>query len=108
MRSFAFACVVSALALSVGCQSEVLRRRTLDQASTTTDYYYQQVLDNVAQIEVNPYALPYFLDPKTQQTQIQRNLQANYSLGWDFITSGLFMGRYFFDKQSSVIQGSQT
>lgn len=72
-----------------------------------TGLHYQQVLDNIAMHAVDPNALPYFSYASTGQNAVQRTVAAKYNLGWDFITSGVYLGRYLVDKQSSEISGQQ-
>jgi hypothetical protein len=78
----------------------MLRERTVDQARTITDVYYEQVLNNLALHAANPDALPYFSYPSTGANAIQRTATGSYQLGWDLITaSGALFNRYLFDKQ---------
>lgn len=60
---------VMTLAQGAGCTHLALERRTVNQASTTTDLQYRQVLDNIAMFACNPDALPWHL--KLQGASIQ-------------------------------------
>jgi hypothetical protein len=101
--------VLSVTIASAGCQATALGNRTIRHAGSVTDVYYSQVLENLALTMADPSALPYFTDPATQSTTLQRTGQANYQLGWDLVLSpAQLLGRYLFDKQSSQIQGSQS
>ena len=53
-----------------GCTSSRLRQRTINQARTLPELQYQQVLDNLAQIAVNPAALPWHVNLREGTTQI--------------------------------------
>jgi len=100
-----------AILLCPGCATNRLVHRANDQASTLTNLYYQQVLDNLAVTIEEPDRLPYFADPTQGRQSIQRAAQINYTLNWDLIVSaGLarLVDRYLVDKQSSQIQGGQT
>src|SRR6185369_17658419 len=98
MRSY----LVGALLLATtGCQAIKLGEKTLELAGTTPDVLQQQVLDNLAMLAANPVAMPYYLEPGTGTAQIARTVQASYSPGWTFITSGVYVGRYLFDKQGA-------
>lgn len=85
-----------------------LRRRATNLATTTTDLLYIQVLDNIASTIDNPATLPYFDVPAVGTAQLQRTVQASYTPGWDFITSGTYIGRYLFDKQQAGLNASNT
>ena len=93
--------------LSAGCQHNVVRKKVNELVSTTPDLYYEQVLDNLAMMAASPQSMPYFAVPQSGSNTNQRQLQASYTPGWDFISgaSALF-GRYLFDKQSAQIGGS--
>jgi hypothetical protein len=96
------------LAFGVGCQEAQLREKTLKVVNTTSDLLYDQVLDNVALSIDNPAALPFFDGPTQGTAQVQRNFQASYTAGWDLLAfSASFAGRYLFDKQAAMLQGSQ-
>ncbi len=41
-----------------GCQALALKRCTLEQGATPTDIRYQEVLDDLAMVAHDPYALP--------------------------------------------------
>src|ERR1700722_321278 len=41
-----------------GCTSIALERHTLSQAASPTDIRYQEVMDNLAMVARDPYALP--------------------------------------------------
>jgi hypothetical protein len=79
---------------------------TNDEAGSVTDLYQQEVLNNLAQQAANPSTLPYFSVPGTGTTTDQRQIQANYTLTFDLITSSVvrFADRYLLDKQSAYIQ----
>jgi hypothetical protein len=56
--------------LASGCTADRLRRSTGDQASTMTDFQYQQVLNNLALLSKDPYSLPWHLTIKTGTSQV--------------------------------------
>jgi hypothetical protein len=61
-------------ALSVwptGCTAVQLRRSTVQQSTTLSDIYTQQVLNNVARFIHDPHALPFFAFPNQGTTAIQ-------------------------------------
>jgi hypothetical protein len=84
-----------------------LRDRATTLATTTTDLLYQQVLDNLARQIDSPASLPSFDVPALGTAQIQRTVGMSYQPGWDFITQGVFAGRYLFDKQQAMLNGQQ-
>ena len=92
---------------TTGCQTTMLRERTVEQARTITDLYYEQVMNNIALHAANPDALPYFSYPATGQNVIQRTATGSYQLGWDLITAaGSLFKRYLFDKQFAQVTAS--
>jgi hypothetical protein len=90
-----------------------LRTRLNDQSATVEDVRYQQVLNNLAMIIVEPGKLPYFCDPQTARTTITDTASVNDGLGWSLITAapagvlGLF-DRFLFTSQSSLLTATQT
>jgi hypothetical protein len=64
--------ILVALTLSFlpGCTHLALERRTVNQASTTTDLQYRQVLDNIAMFSCNPNTLPWHLNLQTASVQV--------------------------------------
>ncbi len=100
--------------LFAGCQSVMLRERTVGQATTITDIYYEQVMNNIAMHAANPEALPYFSYPGAGVNTIQRTLTGNYTPGWDLVqlaTLGPAVAaakayHYLFDKQSAEVSAS--
>jgi hypothetical protein len=89
-----------------GCQNIQTQKRSNELMTSVPDLYYQQVLDNLAMISANPGALPFFGVPGTSTDTNTRQINASYSLGWDFISSaGVFLGRYLVDKQSTILGG---
>jgi hypothetical protein len=95
------------LAIVSGCQETRLRERTLQQASTVTDLYYRQTLNNLAMMYENPGAIPYFSLPSQGTNTNQNAVNAMYNPTWDFITAkGAYIGRYLQDKNSATFGGS--
>jgi hypothetical protein len=66
-----FAVLAVAILGSTGCTSVKLHQSVTSQATTVMDLYYQQVLNNLAQFSVNPYALPSHVQIKEGSAQIQ-------------------------------------
>ncbi len=54
-----------------GCTYVQLRKSTVNQSTTLSDIYTQQVLNNLAMFVQNPDALPFFAFPNQGTTQIQ-------------------------------------
>lgn len=96
--------------LSAGCQSAMLRERTVVQAKTVTDLYYQQIMDNIAMHAANPEALPYFSYPGTGQNTIQRTITGFYQPAWNLVnyaTLGAATAyHYLFNQQSAQLNAS--
>jgi hypothetical protein len=85
----------------------MLARHTVEQSSTVTNLYYDQVMNNLAQHAANPESLPSFSYANTGQNAVQRTASVNYQLSWDLITAaGRLFDRYLLDKQSSTITGT--
>jgi len=57
-------------ALPCGCADLQLRRSTLRQASTLTELQYQQVLNNLAMLHFDPFALPSMVALKNGTAQV--------------------------------------
>ncbi len=57
-------------ALTCGCADLQLRRSTLRQASTLTELQYQQVLNNLAMLHFDPFALPSMVALKNGTAQV--------------------------------------
>ena len=104
MRKIALAALL--VTLACGCQEVQLRERAARLAGTVSDLHQQEVLDNLALLASKPGAMPYYLLPSQGTEQIARTIQATYTPGWDFITSGVYIGRYLFDKQTAALQGT--
>lgn len=98
--------IVLAALLLTGCQELQVRERAVKLARTAPGLYEQQVLDNLALLSAQPDGLPYFLLPNGGTAQLARTFQVQYTPGWDFITSGVYIARYLFDKQTAQVQGS--
>lgn len=56
--------------MASGCTVDQLRTSTANQARTVTEFHYEQILNNVAFLINDPYALPSHLSVKTGSTQI--------------------------------------
>jgi hypothetical protein len=67
-----------------GCTSLRLQHSIASQATTLTDLYYQQVLNNLAMFSVNPYLLPSHVRVRDGSAQIQDSgsLSAAGGFGW--------------------------
>ena len=64
-------CILAFLPLfSSGCAYVQLRKSTLRQASTITELQYQQVLNNLAMLSYDPFALPTMLALKNGTAQV--------------------------------------
>lgn len=61
---------VLTLCCGAGCTHLALERHTVDQASTTTDLQYQQVLDNIAMFACNSETMPWHLNLQTASVQV--------------------------------------
>jgi hypothetical protein len=59
--------------VAAGCTADRLRDRSVNQAQTLTDLYYQQVLGNLARLHLDPSALPSHVSLHDGTTQIQDN-----------------------------------
>lgn len=98
------------IVLSAGCQSVMLRERTVGQAKTITDVYYQQIMDNIAIHAANPEALPYFSYPSTGSNAIQRTLTGFYQPGWNLVhyaaLGPAIAYHYLFNQQSAQLNAS--
>lgn len=92
-----------ALTACCGCQEIQVRKKANRLTSTVPDLYYDEVLDNIALTLAKPDAIPYFGIPQQGTNGNTRNVSANYAGAWDFLPA---LGRYLFDKQSSMISGS--
>src|SRR5262245_12919009 len=64
----------ASLCCVTGCTSLRLRQRTVNQGSTLPELQYQQVLNNLAQIAVNPSALPWHVNLKEGTSQVTDSL----------------------------------
>ncbi len=84
------------LLFACGCTSERLRRITVDQASTLTDFQYQQVLNNLALLTNDPNALPWHLTIKTGTSQVS-----------DTGTTGLAPGIVILNNSEPFLTGSR-
>lgn len=74
-----------------GCQHTHLRSLTLKQASTITDLQYQQVVENLALVSVNPDALPHFAIPTGGQSQVDTAGTASFDQSWPDLTRVLHL-----------------
>jgi hypothetical protein len=103
-------CLISLALLVCGCQVDQVRQMSNRLGSTVPDLYYEQVLDNLALSYENPAAIPYFGVPSQGTSTNTRLIQGNYTANWDLVFTTLsmakFLERYFFDKQSGAITGS--
>lgn len=63
--------------LSAGCTTLALERHTLNQASSTTDIRYREVLNNLAAIAANPWILPSFSSIYAGTANISDQAQAS-------------------------------
>jgi len=88
--------VLLSLLLLCGCQHVQVQKQSNLLSGSVPGLYYGQVLDNLAQVAVQPYAMAHFGVPTQGTSTNTRQVQANYTLGWDFIAT---FGRYLFDKQ---------
>jgi len=100
--------ILFALMCVPGCITQQVRNRTLDLTTTTTDLFYGQVVDNIARLVDDPAALPYFDAPTQGTAQVLQTITASYTPSWDFITTGVYIGRYLFDKQSANVGATCT
>ena len=92
-----------------GCQSIQLERHTIRQARTLTDLQYKLVLDNLAMIDWNPAALPFFSAAGTGLTNISQAAQASFSPSVDLLLNpAKTLYRYYSDKFGYGLQGTQT
>ncbi|MCE9561773.1 MAG: hypothetical protein K8U57_06930 [Planctomycetes bacterium] len=93
----ALACAV----LGSGCVSKPLNRNTVKQASTLSDLYEQQVLDNLALFCANPDAVPSFAVPAGGVVNVQNQVTGLMILQ----ATGKSL---FLDKSGPSIGGSRT
>jgi hypothetical protein len=96
---------IFAVLFAAGCQSTQTRQHSNELIKTTSDLYYQQVVDNLAVLGANPGTLPFFGIPQSGSETNMRMLSTSWTPGWDFIESGTYIGRYLFDKQTANLQG---
>jgi hypothetical protein len=92
--------VFATISLS-GCAHTHLRWNTTHQATTLTDIYEQQVLDNLARFVVEPGALPSFAYPNAGAAEIAHGGAVGGSTGWDpfgFVSQSLNLG---YDRRAS-------
>jgi hypothetical protein len=80
-------CILAMLPIfSSGCAYVQLRKSTLRQASTITELQYQQVLNNLAMLSYDPFALPTMLALKNGTAQVADSGNAGVGLS---INSGV-------------------
>jgi hypothetical protein len=102
----AFACFNS------GCQTTALRVSTTAQSQSVTEFYYQQVLQNMAYLHDNPNGLPYFSVAGQGQTAIGDTVSATDMVGFDVLSSAAtgftgLLGHLLLDKQYATLAGSR-
>jgi hypothetical protein len=105
---FLLACVLG----NAGCMTSQLRTRMTDQAASIPGIYYQIVLDNLAMIQADPARLPYFSDPQTARSQIEKTASVNYGMNLDLITAApagvlSLFDHYLLDKFTLNLTGGQ-
>jgi hypothetical protein len=113
MRLWALALSLACALVNTGCMTTQLRNRMNEQASTIPDVYYQEILNNLAEIAADPSKMPYFSDPQTSRIVIVRSANVSYGINWDLITSApagvlTLFDRYLLDSQSATLTGGQT
>ena len=96
--------------LPCGCMENVVQRKANLLTRTVPEMYYSEVMDNLAMLDANPAAMPYFGIPQQGTNSNTRNIQATYTPGWDFLITPISMTkkileRYIFDKQTAAVQG---
>lgn len=88
----------------------MLRERTVGQARTITDLYYQEIMDNIAMHAANPEALPYFSYPGTGGNSVQRTIAGFYQPAWNLVnyaTLGAATAyHYLFNQQTAQVNPS--
>ena len=99
-------CLVFAC-LACGCQTTALRVSTTAQSQSVTEFYYQQVLQNLAYLHDHPDGLPFFSVAGQGQTAIGDTVSFADQLGWDLFTGAGLVGRFLFDKQYGTFTGSR-
>jgi hypothetical protein len=80
-----------------GCTADRLRRSAVDQASTMTDFQYQQVLNNIALLANDPNALPWHLTIKSGTSQVS-----------DTGTAGLAPGIVILNNSEPFLTGTRS
>jgi hypothetical protein len=78
-----------------GCATERLRDNTVAVSASSTDIYYQMVLENVARAHVEHHVLPWAIQLSSSQIAVNYTdqLQGGYSETWPMVTpSANFQG----------------
>lgn len=101
-RLIAVAFVVLA---TTGCQSTMVRKGANKLVSTLPDLYYEQVINNLALACGEPDSLPYFATASQGTHTDARQVAAGWMPAFSYITSGVFVGQYLFDKQGMSFSG---
>ena len=107
-RSVVAACLIGITSAMTGCQSIQLENHTVRQSRTLTDLQYKLVLDNLAMVQTNPGAMPFFSAVGAGLTSIQQSATASFTPGVDLLLTPHKVYRYFADKFGYNIGGTQT
>jgi hypothetical protein len=107
-RRFVVLSMVPFIASLAGCQSIQLEHHTIRQSKTLTDLQYKLVLDNLAMLQTNAGALPFFSAAGTGQTNVQQAASASISPSVDLLLNPFKIYRYYSDKFGYGFTGSQT
>jgi uncharacterized membrane protein YgcG len=68
-----------------GCLQHQLNTKSLKLTTSSNDLFYGQVLDNIALINDDPTALPYFDTPATGTVQLQQSVSLGYTGTWNIM-----------------------
>jgi hypothetical protein len=91
--------------IASGCLEAQVRKKTLDLATTTSDLFYIQVLDNLALIIDTPDAMPYFDTPAAGTVSLQQQISAQVTPEWGAAMMGA--GAFVFQNVIPQVAGSQ-
>jgi hypothetical protein len=94
--------------LTSGCQTTALRVSTTAQAQSVTEFYYQQVLQNLAYLHDHPEGLPFFSAAGQGQTSINDTTGFTDQLNWNLLTAGAgLVGAMRLEQQTGMLTASR-
>jgi hypothetical protein len=112
MSAFLALLCVAFVYLASGCQTTALRVSTTAQSQSVTEFYYAEILENLACLSQHPERLPYFSAAGQGQTSINDTVSATDMFGFDVLSSAAtgftgLLGHMLFDKQYTTLMGSR-